>query len=366
MTAIPWRWKRANNPKFAEQTRVLLAEDSPTTREFLASILQADPGIELVGQARDGREAADLTKELTPDVVVMDITMPVMDGFEATQEIMTDSPTPIIIVSGNLDVYESAVSGHALRAGAVAVLPKPESLDTREAAADRLQFVSTVKAMGRVKVARRWHKRPGSTIAGTATRVVGVATSMGGPAALHQVVSGLPAHFAAPVLVVLRMAPGFVNELAAALDMTSIVRVKVAEHNEPLLPQTVYLAPDDCHLGLAGRERIALSDAMPIDGSRPSATFLFESMAREFGAEAAALILTGKGTDGMRGLAAIRQAGGRILAQDAETSTAFETASAATDAGLVDLALPLISISGALVSMVRGRPASRTPAGGSV
>jgi two-component system chemotaxis response regulator CheB len=150
------------------------------------------------------------------------------------------------------------------------------------------------------------------------------------------------------------VAPGFVNDLAQALDMTSILRVKVAEHGEPLLPQTVYIAPDDHHLGLAERARIALSDAAPIDGCRPSATFLFESLAREFGAAASAVVLTGKGPDGVRGLAAIRKAGGRIIAQDEQTSVAFETAAAAREAGLVDLTLPVMAIPGALTSMLGG------------
>lgn len=337
-----------------KKTRVLLAEDSPTTRELLTTVLKADREIELVGTAADGRRAVELTKELRPDVVVMDISMPVMDGFEATTEIMTEVPTPVVIVSANLDVYEASVSGHALRAGAVAVLPKPEGAGTWEADLACRQFVATVKAMGSIKVARRL-PRPVRSGVQTATRVVGMYASMGGPAALHHVVSGLPAHFAAPVLVVLRVAPGFVKELAEALDMASVLRVKLAQHGEPLVPQTVYLAPDDQHLGVGEGPCVVLTDDPPIDGCRPSATFLFQSLARQFGAAATAVVLTGKGTDGIEGLRALRQAGGRVIAQDKKTSVSFETAAAATQAGLVDMEVPMVAIPATLVSLVAGR-----------
>jgi len=211
--------------------------------------------------------------------------------------------------------------------------------------------------MGHIKVARRPKrgKSRGGGVRAT-TRIVAVAAAKGGAAALHHLISGLPAHFAAPVLVVLRLAPGFVEGLAESLNLMSILHIKVAEDGEALVPQTVYLAPDGRHLGVAGRERIDLSTEVRIDGERPSATFLFSSVAQDFGKEAATVLLTSQGLDGIAGLAAARRAGAWVIAQDEATSVTFDTAARARAGGLIDILLPLPAIPEALTAMVAGDP----------
>ncbi len=342
--------------------RALVVEDSATARELLAGILGADPGIRVVGLARDGVEAVEMTGALRPDVVTMDAGMPRMDGFEATKRIMVEAPTPIVIVSATLDTREVAVSMRALEAGALVVLDKPAGPGAPDFEEASRRFVRTVKAMSQVKVVRRWPERPPERrpraaprgAARTPVRAVAIAASTGGPAAVRRLLSALPGRFPAPILVVQHMARGFVAGLAAWLDAGSLLRVKVAEHGEPLAPGTVYLAADDRHLGASSLATAVLSDAPPVGGFRPSGSVLFESVAAAFGPSAMALVLTGMGQDGVKGLRALRKAGGRVIAQDERSSVVFGMPGAAIAAGLADLALPLDAIAPRLIEMVRG------------
>lgn len=340
--------------------RVLIAEDSSTTRELLVALLRADPGIQVVGEAKNGAEAVEMTKELKPNLVTMDIQMPVMDGFEATKRIMIEEPTPIVIVSSSFRARDVEVSMHALRAGALTVLAKPAGIGSPGFEESRRQFVQLVKTMAEVKVVRRWPERsrraraPAAVPAdvGGQARIVAIATSTGGPAALHQILSALPGDFCAPILVVQHISEGFVEGLARWLNDVAPLKVKVAEDGEPLAPSTVYLAPARSHLGVSAAHTIQLSSAPPICGFRPSGTFLFDSVANAFGNASVALILTGMGQDGVDGLQGIRAAGGRIIAQDKESSVVFGMPGAAMAAGCVDWVLPLGSIAPRLRSLV--------------
>jgi two-component system chemotaxis response regulator CheB len=181
---------------------------------------------------------------------------------------------------------------------------------------------------------------------------VAIATSTGGPAALQRLLSDLPATFPLPILIVQHITPGFTAGLVSWLGDTTPFRVKLAQEGEPLTPGTVYLAPDDVHLGAGGRGgAVALSDATAIGGFRPSGTFLFESLARAYGPAVLALILTGMGDDGVAGLRAVREAGGYVIAQDERTSIVFGMPGAAVAAGLATLVLPLEAIAPRLVAL---------------
>lgn len=341
--------------------RVLVAEDSVTTRELLVAILTSDPEIQVVGQAKNGIEAVDLTRELRPDVVTMDIQMPRMSGFEATKRIMIEAPTPIVIVSASVDVRQVEVSMNALRVGAVALLPKPNGPGSPDFDGAARQFVTTVKSMSQVKVVRHWreHTRTAAPVAASVSsqqrtpQIVAIGASTGGPAALHRLLGELPGDMAAPVMVVQHIADGFVDGLATWLNGSCALHVKVAVDGEPLMPGVVYLAPDDRHLALSGRARVALSEAPPEGGFRPSASILFESVARQFGGSAVAVILTGMGRDGVDGLRAVRAAGGTVIAQDERTSVVFGMPAAAVEANVVDRVLPLPLIPTHLMELFR-------------
>jgi two-component system chemotaxis response regulator CheB len=334
--------------------RVVIAEDSATTQELLRHLLSSDPSIQVVGPARNGREAVELTQSMRPDIVTMDIHMPVMDGFAATKEIMITAPTPIVIITGSSKARDLEISMHALRAGALDVLVKPPGPESPAFADAAQKIVASVKAMAQVKVVRHWRSeaRTAQPRPGARRRVVAMAASTGGPAALNCILAELPGNLTAPILVVQHITAGFIGGLASWLHTGSDLRVKLGEQGELLAPQTVYFAPDGFHLGVTQELTILLSKAAPIGGFRPSGTFLFESVARVFGPSALAVILTGMGEDGVAGLRAVHAAGGLILAQNAETSVVFGMPAAAINAGLADQVMPLDALAGRICELV--------------
>lgn len=333
--------------------RALIADDSETARAHLTSILSDDPEIEVVALARDGVEAVALAERRRPDVILMDIHMPEMNGFDATKRIMTEHPTPIVIISGVVDIHEVKVSMRAFHMGALALVGKPRGGVGAEAARDAASLRETVKAMAAVKVVRHRVRFsadeeappvPGGNRAGTVrsrARVLAIAASTGGPAALERILAALPGDFAVPILVVQHIARGFLEGLAAWLNDATLLSVGLAENGDQPMPGHVYLPRDDHHLGIGADGRLLLSPDPAINGFRPSATYLFRSVAAAFGPAAIGVILTGMGDDGVEGLRAMRRQGARIVAQDRESAIVHGMPGAAIAAGLPHDVLPL-------------------------
>lgn len=339
--------------------RVVVAEDSRAQRALLVSILESDPAIRVVGEAADGPQAVEMTLRLRPDLVTMDVHMPRLDGLEATREIMVRAPTPIVVVSSSVRPDDIALSLRATEAGALAAVAKPESPASPRFDEDRAQLVAMVKAMADVKVVRRWSGRrePDAPAVPTPAprvpvRLVALAASTGGPVALQTILSALPASFPVPVLAVQHLSRGFVEVLARWLGSAAGLRVKVAEAGERLLPGTVYLAPDDLHLGAGSDGSVELSAAPPEEGFRPSASHLFRSAAAVYGDSLLAVILTGMGSDGVRGLRAAHAAGALVLAQDEGSSVIYGMPGEAVRAGVVGAVLPLHAIGPRLAQLV--------------
>lgn len=345
--------------------RVLVAEDSATARTLLVGILAAEPDIVVVGEACTGTEAVEMSERLQPDLITMDVQMPELGGLEATKQIMTRSPRPILVVSSAAGT-DVELSLEATRAGALMVIAKPRGIQSPQFESDRRQLVSMVRALAQVKVVRRHgttvqpRAQEGQTPSGPfaiptvrhaptdSLEVLAIAASTGGPAALKLILSALPRTFPLPILVVQHIARGFTQGLAHWLDTDSRLRVKLAELSEPAQAGSVYVAPDDRHLGVrrdqSGGLRIQLDNAPPVGTFRPSASYLFQSCAENVGRGVLALILTGMGDDGVAGLLDVRKASGRILAQDESSSVIFGMPREAQRAGVVDQVLALEDI----------------------
>jgi two-component system chemotaxis response regulator CheB len=331
--------------------RVLIAEDSAVAREYLAHLLGEDPDLEVVGSARDGGQAVELAERLRPDVIVMDVHMPVLDGFDATRLIMERAPAPIVMATASASRLETRSAFQALEAGALVLLEKPLGPFDPDAVAAACEFVRTVKLMAEVKVIRRWpprgaNGRPGPLAGRThPARAVAIGASTGGPQVLARILAEpLPA----PVLLVQHIAQGFIDGFAEWLAGHTPMAVALAEAGAPLRPGTVYLARSGGHLGVTRQGRITLSPEGPVDGFRPSITRLFESVADVYGRAAVGVLLTGMGRDGARGLRALREAGGLTIAQDEASSVVYGMPAEAVRLGAADTVLAPGAIAGVL------------------
>lgn len=324
--------------------RVLIVDDSTVAREYLSYLVQDDPGLEVIGTARNGQEAVQLTVDKRPDVLVMDLHMPVMDGIEATRQIMKQAPTPIILATASLEEHEQRLGFHAIEAGALTLMDKPPgpTHPGYEAAAGRL--IQTIKLMAEVKVVRRWERRATGVPVQTqqrarAIQAIAIGASTGGPQLLAELLRGLDAHFTLPILIVQHIVPGFVGGLTQWLNGITGMTVKVAESGEVIKPGHVYLAPDNVHMGVTNRRTITLLPGTENGGLCPSATHLFRSVAEAYGRSGLGILLTGMGRDGADGLKAMREAGGLTVAQNEESCVVFGMPAEAINLGAVDQVL---------------------------
>jgi two-component system chemotaxis response regulator CheB len=333
--------------------RVLIAEDSPTARMLLVELFGSSPEFEVAGAVENGADAIERAIVLSPDLIIMDVHMPILDGLDATKEIMRESPTPIVMVSASASIRDVGLGLSATQAGALILMEKPRSPGSPEYAEDCRQLLSMAKAMAAVKVVRRWGSPgvarrqsadPGRLSNDRKPRLIAIGTSTGGPAALHRILIDLPPDFPVPIVVVQHMAHGFIEGLAKWLSANVALRVTVPAEGDPLVPGTVYIGADDRHFGVSNDGRVALSGASPLGGFRPSVDYLFDSCARAYGAALTALILTGMGQDGLDGLRTVKARGGRVIAQDEESSVVFGMNGKAIEVGLADEVLPLDTI----------------------
>lgn len=345
--------------------RVLLAEDSPTVRHHLATLMREMGGIEVIGEAHDGAAALALAKELRPDVISMDVRMPGMDGLEATRRIMTECPTPVVIVS-TIAEGDVELSFQALQAGALAVVAKPPDRGDPTFPEKQRQLVKTLIAMADVRViARRQRLEPNNGYGQSAqysrrsvpqqAEVIAIGASAGGPSALTTLLGGLPEDFPVPIVIVQHMLPEFLPGLARWLDKATPLQVRMATEGNVLKPGVVNLSQGDAHLILDRRSNALVSRIRHSrQGYRyqPAIDVLFDSVAAVCGARAVGIILTGMGDDGADGLGAMRRAGAYTIAQNETSSTVFGMPAAAIEREAVVRVLPLTAIAGALIELV--------------
>jgi two-component system chemotaxis response regulator CheB len=313
-------------------------------------VLAGDPAIEIAGEAGDGKTAIELCRALRPDVVTLDMVLPVVSGLAVTEYIMAYCPTPILIVSASSNRGDLYKTYDALAAGALDVLEKPKANESNEAW--ERKFVSTIKLVSRINVIT--HMRGRSRVRqdnvswpvvpdGGIYRLVAIGASTGGPAAAVEILRDLPANFPLPILMVIHISDTFGEHMAEWLDSQSQIRVSSAVDGEPI-PEVgearVILAAPGRHMEVWGG-RIRLSNGAERHSCRPSVDVLFESIAREMGAQSIACLLTGMGKDGAQGLFAIRRAGGRTIAQNEASSIIFGMPQEAIRIGAAERVLAL-------------------------
>lgn len=342
-----------------KRLRVLVVEDSLTMRRFLCEAVAADPSCELVGEASDGKQAIELCQVLRPDVISLDMMLPVMSGMAVTEFIMAYVPTPILVVSASINRGELFKTYEALAAGAVDAVEKPRADEDNAAWCAR--YLSALRLVARVRVLthlrgrlQAQEVRPAlrgeAPSAATRPQVVAIGASTGGPRAVVQVLHGIPSGLAVPLLLVVHIGEPFGASFADWLDGQTRHRVRLARDGEMLDAGGVRVAPPGRHLRLrAGRLR--LDDGPERHSCRPSVDVLFESLAQECGAACAAALLTGMGADGALGLAAIRSVGGYTIAQDEASSVVYGMPREAARLDAARRILPLEAIGPALAAL---------------
>lgn len=354
-----------------KKIRVMIVEDSGVVRELLRHLVERDPRLEVAAAVESAEEALKLLPGVSPDVISLDIRLPGMDGFEATRRIMSEKPTPIVVVSASVESQDLRIAMNALKAGALSVVEKPVGASHRDYESLAESLCTQLAIMSEVKVVRQTGVRPRrglraglppSTIRKVSgglnpLAVLAIGASTGGPQALSQLLGDLPAEFPMPILTVQHMTPAFLEGFASWLQSVAPQAVCLAREGEDPLPGRVYVAPADRHLRLEGG-RLRLSAEPPVSSQRPSATVLFESMAQSLGSGALGILLTGMGDDGAQGLLKLRQAGGYTIAEDQSTAVVYGMPAAAVKIGAASESLPLQEIAPRILELLAVKEAA--------
>ncbi|MBA2873973.1 protein-glutamate methylesterase/protein-glutamine glutaminase [Thermaerobacillus caldiproteolyticus] len=358
---------------------VLVVDDSAFMRKVITDFLSEHPQIKVIGTARNGKDALEKISSLRPDVVTLDVEMPVMNGLEALKQIMHEHPLPVVMLSSTTkEGAENTIL--AMQYGAIDFVTKPSgtiSLDLHKVKEELIHKVilasranlRTMEKQARIETTTspllqsysKIELKPSRPISSTARqkKIVCIGTSTGGPRALQQVLTQLPKHIAAPIVIVQHMPKGFTKSLAQRLDSLSRIHVKEAEDGEVLQNGTAYIAPGGFHLLVArsGEALVArVEQSLPRNGHRPSVDVLFESVSDLSDYEKIAVIMTGMGSDGTAGLRKLKESGNtKAIAESEETAVVFGMPKAAIAANIVDHVTPLEKIAETMMKYVDGQ-----------
>ena len=343
--------------EFVKPIKVLVVDDSALMRKMIGEFIDQDPALHLSGTARNGQEALEQIKALRPDVVTLDIEMPVMDGLQALARYMADMPTATVILSAHAKEGAEATL-LALELGAVDFITKPSgsiSLDIDRVRKDLVEKIRTAAGVDLSKLRQPTQRLvPPLPLAprdpGRGFTLVAIGSSTGGTRALSEVLPGLPAGLGASYLLVQHMPLGFTRSLAERLNARSKISVKEAEQGDAIRPGQALLAPAGYHLELdAGGQRISLNQNPTKFGVRPSVDIMMQSVAAHATQPLVGVIMTGMGHDGAQGMLEIREKGGATIAEDKSTCVVFGMPKSAIEAGAVQQVLPLDKIPGAII-----------------
>lgn len=351
--------------------RVLIVDDSALMRTLISDILKSDPRIEIIGMARDGKDAIEQVKRLRPDIVTMDVEMPNMDGLEALEEIMKTNPLPVIMVS-SVTQEGAETTMKALALGCVDFIGKPSgsiSLNIKTIGQELIDKVIAAST-ARVRPLGGMLSRPGTILPHAPDfrrmlppslpkrrDIVAIAASTGGPMALNDLIPKLPKNFPVPIVITQHMPKEFTPSFAKRLNSASQLEVVEGFSGLTLKPGRVVIAPGGSHLIVKRRSGTAicdLSDAPPVLSVKPAANIMFLSVADEYGGNVLCVILTGMGRDGTDGATTLHRLGAYVIAESQKTCVVYGMPKAAADAGIVDEVLPLNEIPDAMVRIVKG------------
>ncbi len=330
----------------SKKIRVVVADDSALMRKKISEILSGQPDIEVVAAVRDGNSAIEAVHSLKPDVVTLDVEMPVLDGLQALGYIMSEIPTPCVMVSA-FTVQGATETVRALEFGAVDIVAKPSGVISADIENIAKEIIEKVRIASKIPVSKLrliWaqkaqereevQKKPLPM-----RRVFAMASSTGGTQALASVLPSLRGDLAAGILVVQHMPEGFTKSLAERLNWQSRVKVVEAENHMPILPAQVIIARGGMHMKVSGSPQdphVILSDGLPQLGVRPNANIMMQSAAAVFKEKTVGVVLTGMGSDGTEGAGAIKSAGGIVLAEDPSSCVVYGMPRSAAEAGFVD------------------------------
>lgn len=350
------------------QIKVLIVDDSVLMRRLIARVLEAENDFKVIGYASNGREALTMVRSLKPDVVTMDVEMPVMDGLEAVGRMMREHPVPVIMLSAHTTEGARATI-EALTAGAVDFVAKPSR--SAETGTMLAELANKIRVVARASVAKPvgtrpvFHPRPLQGFKPTAAiaaefraELVVVGSSTGGPSALHKMIPALPKTFRAGLVLVQHIPVGFSGPMAEHLNRNSAIRVKHAENGDSIQPGLALVAP--AGLDLTFRRNVHNTvvqlhpgtSPLPPGGFRPSVDGVMTSAAAVCGNRVLGVLLTGMGRDGAAGMAEIKSARGRTIAEDQSTCVVFGMPKAAIDAKVADKVLPLHKIAEEIIRQV--------------
>ncbi len=339
--------------------QVLIVDDSAVSRELLTHIIESDSSLKVIGKVENGEEALKFISENKPHIVMMDIVMPKMDGYEATRRIMESFPLPIIIVSGIYNAKEVKQGYRALSAGALAILSKPAGLRDPKYQEIAQSLIQAIKVLSNVKIKPRplsafhsptpTHPAPIFAKGPPSVDVIGISASVGGTQSLSTILSPLPKDFPVPILITQQFGSGFMEGLVDWLASSCNLKVKLAENGEILAPSTIYVCPDKHQLEVGPGKTLKLTAA----SSHSSIDLFFRSIADQMGAKSIAILLAGHGNDGIDGLLAIKQKGGLALVQDEDSSLLAEKSHQAIEAGAASQVVSLNEIATTLDSLVK-------------
>ncbi len=347
--------------------RILIAEDSPTVALLLRNLLEKNADMEVIDVATNGREVVKKSHDLKPDLITMDIRMPLMDGFEATRIIMSTEPVPIVVISSNVNDSELRTTFRAIEEGAVAVIEKPPGPQHPDYENFCKRLVHMVRAMAEVHVIRRIIKPMTQEtveqiftspfeLQTDAYELIAIGGSTGAPQALAMIFGNMPPSFPLPIVVTQHISPGFIGGMAKWLQGKSMLDIVVAEDHQSLQSGTVYFAPDERHTTVSRNSAgliIELKDSPPLKGFRPSVNPLLSSVARVCGKRGIGVMLSGMGEDGCEGMCELYDAKGHTLVQDEDSCVIFGMPGAALACGVIDEIVKLNMISAHLIELAR-------------